>query len=144
MEKDDLLKIINQYNFRVHPLCVEELYNLVIGKGFEKKFYIDFQTRLGILAHQGYQATKTSSFEKLTGSRGIYSMKLKSDQYNIRILYGYNNNSELFLLAFEEKSGKRTTDYSNQCPVAEQRLEELTSEKQPSNRRSYYGKRFNL
>ena len=65
---------------------------------------------------------KSPNFEKLTGTTvSLYSMKIKTD-CNIRIIFSCERDGSIILLMFEEKAGKRKTNYSRVIPIAEKRL----------------------
>lgn len=73
---------------------------------------------------------KTSSFEKLTGvSESLYALKIKTG-CNIRIIFSYERDGSILLLMFEEKEGKRKTDYSEVIPIAIKRLKAAKGGKQ--------------
>ena len=73
---------------------------------------------------------KTSSFEKLTGvSESLYALKIKTG-CNIRIIFSYERDGSILLLMFEEKEGKRKTDYSEVIPIAIKRLKAARGGKQ--------------
>lgn len=73
---------------------------------------------------------KTANFEKLTGvSESLYALKIKTG-CNIRIIFSYERDGSILLLMFEEKEGKRKTDYSEAIPIARKRLKAAKGGKQ--------------
>jgi len=58
-----------------------------------------------------------------------YSLHLQSKEFNIRILGAYIENVFYMLVMFEEKSGKRATDYTRPKEKARRRFEKLCLQK---------------
>ena len=78
-------------------------------------------------------STDSKHFEKLSGknARNLYAMRIQKKDCNLRILFTYNKPDGILLLAFEEKSGKRITDYSLKIPEAQERLKVFKGGKKP-------------
>ena len=64
------------------------------------------------------QITCLKEFEMLKGSNGLYAMHLTSSDFNYRILFRYIDRNQILLLGFEEKQGKKKTEYGNYIPPA--------------------------
>lgn len=64
---------------------------------------------------------KHPKIEKLTGSRGLYAIRITTG-CNIRILFSIGKQDTILLHSFEEIGGKSATDYSHAIPIAEKRL----------------------
>ena len=60
--------------------------------------------------------------EKLKNSAGLYVIKIKID-CNIRIIFSLKKDGTIFLHLFEEKMGKRITEYSSAISTAKKRLQ---------------------
>ncbi len=52
----------------------------------------------------------------------MFSMHLSSKGFNYRILFRYLENNQILLLGFEEKQGKKRTEYSNFLKSARDRF----------------------
>ena len=110
-------------DFVVHDSFIAELSALIANSGIEKKFFNLLLVRLKFLSERGPNAISLKEFELLKDASNIYSMHLSGSGFNIRILYSFLPDSRAILLnAFYKRSGKRKTDYSQQIPIAVQRL----------------------
>lgn len=127
-------------SFKIHELdeilssvsCTDEC-KIEIAEKFlsvsDKKAFLNLlNARIALLEQLREQAINTSNFEKLKGCTDLYSMKLKGKTLNFRILYALNAHNEILLLAFDEKQGKRKTEYSNYTTTAKNRLKEWRNE----------------
>lgn len=119
----DLLKALFQ-GFSCHPDLCTDLSNIISRSGFEAKFLSLLLIRLKYLQSNGKNAINyPEGFEALRHSENLYSMRLSGKGFNIRILYTFlSDHMPLLLLGFEEKSGKKRTDYTSYIPVAEERI----------------------
>ena len=108
-------------NVLMHPSIIPEIFDIVLGSGYESEFLKQFAKQLKNVDTLGRQVVELNSFELLKGGSDIYSMHLKSKSYNIRILYSYLDNGELLLHCFYEKQGKRITEYERSIPIAIER-----------------------
>ncbi len=68
---------------------------------------------------------KSNHFEKLKEYKDLYAMRIQTKNLNLRMLFAKRENGEMFLVAFEEIAGKRSTDYSKYAPLAEKRLKSI-------------------
>lgn len=106
---------------------MNDLDEILSGCGQVDRFLVMFAQRCTVLALRGKNATQGGSrnFERLKHvDIEMYSMHIKFEK-NIRILYTFNGDTIImFLCAFDERSGKRKTDYSGYIPTAKQRLKE--------------------
>lgn len=127
MDKIDVLKqIISQFphikykDELIQDICADNIF----GSGIEAKFLSLFLTRLKQINTFGYQAITAvrNGFEKLTGAPGLYSMHIDLNNLNYRILYTIDNKDHILLLGFNEKAGKRVSDYTKPISIAKQRL----------------------
>lgn len=123
MNKDSVLQLLQNLfsSIDVHDELTPELLEIISKTGAEQRYFKTIVLQLTILLQSGVLATKRSDFE-LVGD-GIFSMKQKSSEYNIRILYSFlPNRKPILLCAFYERSGKSKTDYTPYIPVAKARL----------------------
>ncbi len=117
-----LFDILSRFDY--HPKLLEELSDLISGSGYEKVFRSLFLIRLNFLDMRGIRAIEGHEEYESLGS-GLFSMHLAKKGFNIRILYGFlPNGMPTLLLAFYERAGKRSTDYSSYLPPALSRLRE--------------------
>lgn len=127
MDKIDALKqIISQFpHIKYKDELIQDICsNNIFGSGMEAKFLLLLLTRLKQLDAFGYQAITAvrNGFEKLTGAPGIYSMHIDLKNLNYRILYSIDDKDHILLLGFNEKAGKRVSDYTKPISIAKQRL----------------------
>ena len=105
----------------MHDLFFSEFLNLIAEKGFEERIFTLLTARLKLLTTWGYKVTCVKEFENI--GQGLFSMHLTGAGFNIRVLFAFlSNNQPVLLHAFEEKQGKRRTDYSSHIPPALLRL----------------------
>lgn len=124
MNKHKALQELNTLlsNVLILPQCEEEILKLVLGTGFEHEFIKCLSKCLTQLNEKGQAATKLDSFEKLKKAVNLYSMHLVGGCFNIRILYTFQNNDKILILAFYEREDKSKTDYTDIIPLAQKRL----------------------
>lgn len=116
-----LLKAIGHID--VHDRMIEELIGIVVGSGYEEKFFTTFSARLKSLSRYGVDVVKQKEFENIGG--GIYSMHIAGHGFNIRILYSILPNGDpSLLLSFYERGGKKKTDYTTYKEPAGERFKE--------------------
>ncbi len=77
-----------------------------------------------------YELSQADSNEilKYCNEFECYSLHFKSSTFNIRILGTYINDTFIFLVIFNEESGKRKTNYSNYIEIATNRLKSISEE----------------
>lgn len=129
---DQFKKTLEEFqNIHFHEKCVPEIFEIVLGSGYEVKFLKQFEKLLKTASEQGSQVVGLSSFEILKDTnspKDIFSMKLKSKSYNIRILYTLSETGQTYLHCFYERQGDSRTDYTERIPVAIERIKELLEE----------------
>ena len=126
MSKEALLDQLSDAlsSFSVHKRMLPELIPLVQKTSYRSKLFATFISRLDFLQKHGRLAhTLHKEFEQLNSE--IYSMHVVVPDLNLRILYSFLRNGEILLCAFEERQGKRRTDYSGQIPLAQRRKQEM-------------------
>lgn len=134
MNKESLLKqlIESLGTASIHESLINEIASLILRSGYEDRFLRLLSTRLKLLSQYKENAVQVlpDQYERLShGSGELYSMHLTGKGFNVRILYAFHpEHSQILLLAFSEKSGKKVTEYSSFIPVALSRLEEIKKE----------------
>lgn len=115
-------------SFKIHTLLIDELLTIMRESGNEVSFINHLAYCLNILDDLGLMATTHKNFEPL--ENGVYSMRIKNGNYNIRILYMFfPDGSPVLLHAFYERSGHKRTNYSGKIAVARNRFTELKEER---------------
>lgn len=135
----DYLTKYNSESFILHPAFIEDLKNLLSKdlNGKEDKFFQGLSTQLDNIASHKRLVYKIDSNEilKNTGvdSLGkpyeLISIHIASNQYNIRLIIRFkDDNNPIFLVAFNEKQGKKKSknSYQVQIAIAKERLAELS------------------
>lgn len=129
MNKEAVYKYLEELlcNILMHDLFFSEFVNLIAGKGHEVKIHTLLTARLRLLSTYGVLVTRAKEFENI--GQGLFSMHLTSSCFNIRILFAFLPNGQpVLLLSFEERQGKRKTDYSSHIGPALSRLNEIKEE----------------
>ena len=128
MNKDEAIKLLeeNLGDFKIHPLFFKELATLLQKdlKGKEKQFFDTLIKQLGYLASYGVAIANIDSHERLKEKgRDFFSIHLQRKQFNVRFLVYIDNSGKSFLLsAFNERAGKKVSDYSQKIPILQERL----------------------
>lgn len=131
MNKKDILQLIARIfsNYLFHPRCMDEIKALLLKelRGKEARFFNVLQAQFNNIHEFGPMISQVDSHERLKHcSKPYYSIHLKQNQFNIRLLaYITLENPPLFLGIFYERSGKSATDYSQWIPVLDNRLKEM-------------------
>ena len=122
-----LAKLFDSFSF--HPLFIQELSILLKKdlKGKEARFFKMLSAQLENIKNFGRNIYTVDGHEVLQGADGhFYSIHLQQSQFNIRLLiYIDENNIPYFLCAFNERAGKRRTDYTTYTSVMQERLKDL-------------------
>lgn len=133
LDRDEFIKELNrviaEYSQKlpvyIHPKCFEELMQLLQASGSEKAFIRKLLEFLSIIYSNPTTFAFSSGLENIKGESGIYSMRFKLREKNIRILFSIQENSLLALTAFHERSGKKISSYSSYFPIAHMRLKDM-------------------
>lgn len=106
---------------------IEDLLNLIVSSGVEKRFVTKLDQYLDKLSTYGEAAIggKGDPMEHLSGQTLLSSMRFLLNNANLRVLFSFLNGKVYLLSAFYERKGKRNTEYDSYIPVALQRLDEL-------------------
>ena len=126
MGRDEVLLQLQERlsKFTVTDQCRREIETFVLKCGNRKAFLkLLVMRRKQLNALSPDQLVQLNEFELLKQASNLYSMHLKGKGFNYRILYQYLSDGEVLLLGFEEKHGKKVTEYSNFIPTALERLE---------------------
>lgn len=97
------------------------------AKGTEKKLLAGLVTLLSQVKEYGYKIVTINGHEQLKKYNSLISLHLRGKTYNVRILATIKNDIMYFLLAFDEKSGKKSSAYSSYANIALKRLEQINS-----------------
>lgn len=110
-------------DFKVHPDLIKEVSQILEKTGERKAFLSKFINNLKFLKNYGELAhiQSTDKFEKLKQAENMYSMHIKGKTFNVRILYSFLANGTILLHGFDEKSGKKVTNYSKAVPIAKKK-----------------------
>lgn len=116
--------------YTVHSDLIGDLVEIIKNSGNEKSFVAKLTTALLFLNKYGKTAhlQATNQFERLKGEDNMYSMHICTKSFNVRILYSFLSDDKILLHGFDEKSGKKITDYSHALPVAKRRFKEIVEE----------------
>lgn len=134
MNTNETLKILSELfsNFTFHELFIKELSDLLKKdlRGKEKNFFKMLITQLENIRRFGRTVNTVDNNERLQGADGhYYSIHLQQAQFNVRIIiYIFDDGTPYFLCAFNERAGKRKTDYTAYTKAMERRFEELSGE----------------
>lgn len=121
--KEELEALLNKASY--HESVIGEIKRLVIDKGITDQFVRIFSKNLELINQLGREVTKTNNFEKLKDADGLYAMKFKEKQMNLRMLFSYNESSKTICLhLFYERKGKSKEEYKSHIPVAKKRMKE--------------------
>ncbi|MCB6572245.1 hypothetical protein [Eubacterium limosum] len=122
----ELLRIFENCNdIEFHQDAVTEMNQLIIGTGYESSFLKQFGKFIQMLSTYGFDAVKLKGFERLKDTNGLFSMRLCSSKYNIRILYSILSDGKILLHTFYEREGKSVSGYDKHIIIAEKRLSEM-------------------
>lgn len=109
-----------------HECLIDEMLDLVVGKGIEKQFFKKLLSNIEMLKNLGVMAIETKNFEKLRNTNDMYSMKFKGSNMNIRILYSFDAlSSTIMLHCFYEKDDSSKESYAKHLPIAIARKREM-------------------
>lgn len=125
MNQSEILRLLlnTLSQFDVHQRLITELTEIIVGSGYEARFFKLFISRLKLLSQYGVDAVKFEEFELIGG--GVFSMHLAKKGFNIRILYSFFPNGRPSLLTcFHERAGKFKTNYSTYIQPATNRFKE--------------------
>ncbi len=129
-----LLHILDDYgeHFLFHDLFLAELESLLKGslKGNESSFFKALTKTLKNLNEHGKEINRIDGHEILShiyhnNQRIFYSLHITTTSVNIRLLVSFINEKAVFLVCFNEKSGKKISSYQKYINVMIRRLDEM-------------------
>lgn len=114
----------------LHPEFISEFSNLVQNAGLEVRIARSLLTRMEQIRACGLDFLCSSgnpNFEKLKGSgSGLYSIHIKGNNMNYRILLTCTSSGKILLHTFYERGGKRNSNYAKAIEIAKKRMQEMS------------------
>lgn len=126
--KQLFLQLLGDSDFIFHPKFLDELAELLKTtlKGHENEFFKKLTKVMKQLDVCGRSITDIDGHEKLHAPTGEwYSLHITTPFINLRMLIAFIDCTPVFLVCFDEKSGKKATSYQNYLPVLNSRLHEM-------------------
>lgn len=135
MNKREVLKLlsVNLEKYSKGGFCfcerfLEEFKNLLkSASGNEKEIFALLIKQFNFIKVLGRNVNQADSNEIIKyQKRDYYSLHLQGKHFNFRLLMTFDKESNpVFLAAFYERSGKKTSDYTQWKEVLEQRFHEI-------------------
>lgn len=127
--KQSLKKIFDRPNFIYHDKVFDEITEIVVGSGKEKWFISVFMKNIYKLEVLGESAVDGRNIEKLKQSQGLYSMKMRCKELNLRLLFSFDKfQDKVMLHLFFERDDSGKDKYRAHIPIALERKKELEGE----------------
>lgn len=119
--EQELFELLNRVKF--HDAVIEEIKSLVVKNGITKQFVKMFAKNIEMIETLGLDVVHTNNFEKLKDANGLYSMKFKGKNMNLRMLYSYDIDTNTIMLhLFYEREDSRKERYEDHIPIALERM----------------------
>ena len=136
MNKEKALELLKNYldeygdGFVFHSSFICEFKEILLknAQGAEKEVFNLLVKQLSFVNALGIRVDCADGNEKLKGMRSeqeYYSLHIQNKTVNIRLLMMFKNEVPMFLAAFNEKEGKKTTDYSQWERVIKERSKQI-------------------
>lgn len=136
MNKEKALKLLMNYLdeygefFVFHSSFVSEFQEILLqnAKGAEKEVFNLLVKQLSFVKLLGVRVDCADGNEKLKGMTSgeeYYSLHIQNKIVNIRLLMTFYSEVPIFLAAFNEKEGKKATDYSQWERVIKARSKQI-------------------
>ena len=136
MNKEKALELLKNYldeygdGFVFHSSFICEFKEILLknAQGAEKEVFNLLVKQLSFVNALGIRVDCADGNEKLKGMKSeqeYYSLHIKNKTVNIRLLMTFKNEVPMFLAAFNEKEGKKTTDYSQWERVIKERSKQI-------------------
>ena len=136
MNKEKALELLKNYldeygdGFVFHSSFICEFKEILLknAQGAEKEVFNLLVKQLSFVNALGIRVDCADGNEKLKGMKSeqeYYSLHIQNKTVNIRLLMTFNNEVPMFLAAFNEKEGKKTTDYSQWERVIKERSKQI-------------------
>lgn len=120
--KQKLYELLSRVKF--HEDVIDEIDRLVVQKGITNQFVRMLEKNIDKIETLGTDVTRTNNFEKLKDAKGLYSMKFKGKNMNLRMLYSYDTETNTIMLhMFYEREDSRKERYEEHIPIALKRME---------------------
>lgn len=122
----DILALIESCNIEVSEEFLSEFLYIVNSSGSKEQILREFVRYLTLLSKNSLQTlcSENKHFEKLKGCKNLYAIRIIASKCNLRVLFSCRANGKILLHSFEERKGKKATDYRGHIPVALKRLPE--------------------
>ena len=116
--------------FVFHSSFIFEFKGILLknAQGAEKEVFNLLVKQLSFVNALGIRVDCADGNEKLKGMKfeeEYYSLHIQNKTVNIRLLMTFKNEVPMFLAAFNEKEGKKTTDYSQWERVIKERSKQI-------------------
>ena len=136
MKKEKALELLKNYldeygdGFVFHSSFICEFKEILLknAQGAEKEVFNLLVKQLSFVNALGIRVDCADGNEKLKGMKSeqeYYSLHIQNKTVNIRLLMTFKNEVPMFLAAFNEKEGKKTTDYSQWERVIKERSKQI-------------------
>ena len=136
MNKEKALELLKNYldeygdGFVFHSSFICEFKEILLknAQGAEKEVFNLLVKQLSFVNALGIRVDCADGNEKLKGMKSeqeYYSLHIQNKTVNIRLLMTFINEVPMFLAAFNEKEGKKTTDYSQWERVIKERSKQI-------------------
>lgn len=136
MNKEKALELLKNYldeygdGFVFHSSFICEFKEILLknAQGAEKEVFNLLVKQLSFVNALGIRVDCADGNEKLKGMKSeeeYYSLHIQNKTVNIRLLMTFKNEVPMFLAAFNEKEGKKTTDYSQWERVIKERSKQI-------------------
>ena len=136
MNKEKALELLKNYldeygdGFVFHSSFICEFKEILLknAQGVEKEVFNLLVKQLSFVNALGIRVDCADGNEKLKGMKSeqeYYSLHIQNKTVNIRLLMTFKNEVPMFLAAFNEKEGKKTTDYSQWERVIKERSKQI-------------------
>lgn len=117
-----LYELLSKVKF--HEDVIDEIINLVVKTGITDQFVKLLAKNIEMIETLGLEVVQNKNFEKLKDANGLYSMKFKGKNMNLRMLYSYDVDTNTIMLhLFYERDDSRRERYEDHIPIALQRME---------------------
>lgn len=124
--KQSLRNIFNRPGFIYHEKVFDDIAEIVIGSGKEAWFVNIFMKNICKLELLGENAIDGRNIERLKQSKGLYSMKMRCKELNLRLLFSFDKlHNKVMLHLFFERDDSRKDEYRTHIPIALERKKEL-------------------
>jgi len=136
MNKEKALELLKNYldeygdGFVFYSSFICEFKEILLknAQGAEKEVFNLLVKQLSFVNALGIRVDCADGNEKLKGMKSeeeYYSLHIQNKTVNIRLLMTFKNEVPMFLAAFNEKEGKKTTDYSQWERVIKERSKQI-------------------